>query len=228
MRAHRFRALGHGIRCSSFDPCFALNVTFAAPRPNWKVTRPLDCFLTNETAELDCAMSEMDKGKTSIPDSDSVLLASIIQFPISVMALISLSQRVFSVKLYTKLADFVQFWRHLIKPTAVIIDHVIPITVPQWYPDLLIISFMVSIMVTQALPDTFNPDDGPIKRALMQFTALLLLALSLYGFAMLSVIIIFAFGENETRSTSRPVVLGLFAVLTATIIFFAINAQLIR
>ena len=45
---------------------------------------------------------------------------------------------------------------------------------------------------------------------------------------MLSVIIIFAFGENETRSTSRPVVLGLFAVLTATIIFFAINAQLTR
>ena len=149
-------------------------------------------------------MSEMDKSKTSIPDLDFALLSSILQFPISVMALISLTQRVFSVELSPTLADFVQFWRHLIMPIAVIINHVIPIIVPQWYPDVFIISFMASIMVTQALPDTFNPDDGPMKRALMQCAALFLLAFSLYGFAMLPVIIIFALGENETRSTSRP------------------------
>ena len=87
---------------------------------------------------------------------------------------------------------------------------------------------MISIMVTHALSDTFNPDEGPIKRALMQYTAALLLALSLYGFVMLPVIIIYACSENETANPSKTVVRGLFAVLTATIIFFAINAQLVR
>ncbi len=173
-------------------------------------------------------MSEMDKIKSRIIASYSALLVCILQFTIGVMALISLFQRVFLVYLSPMLADFIQFWRNFTKPINIIIDHVIPVTIPQWYPDVFIISFMVSIMVTQALPDTFNPDDGPIKRALMRCAALLLLALSLYGFAMLPVIIIFASGENQTGSTSRPVALGLSAVLIATIIFFAINALLTR
>jgi hypothetical protein len=182
----------------------------------------------HETAKLDCAMSQVDKGKTSIPFSESALLASILQFPISALALISLTQRVFSVELSPTLTDFVKFWRYLTKPIAIIIDHVIPLSVPQWYHDVFILSLMISIMVTQALSGTFNPDEGPIKRALMQYTAALLLALSLYGFVMLPVIIIYACSENETANPSKTVVRGLFAVLTATIIFFAINAQLVR
>ena len=87
---------------------------------------------------------------------------------------------------------------------------------------------MVSIMVTKALPCTFNPHEGPIKRVVTQCTAALLLALSLYGFVMLPVMIIYAFADGETGMTSRPVLRGLFAVLTATVMFFTINAQLTR
>ena len=171
-----------------------------------------------------------------VPYSTSDLLARVLGIPLRTFALISLTHKVFKIGLAPVLQSFVEFWRHFTEPLSDILKHLwslVGITIPQWYSDAYILSFIIMMIYIKNLHDAEVIKNGwernNVASAIVTLYAFLASLLSSIIFFGLLFGITF-FGSTSTEKyqamIDRGVRRDVIATIAITVAFFALNVAI--
>jgi hypothetical protein len=146
--------------------------------------------------------------------------------PISALALISLLHKIFSIGLAPVFHGIVELWHKLTDPFASILKYpfsLIHITLPDWYVDAFILSFILSAIYFKNLFAYRSPRQ-PVSNLFATWIFSALFSLIILG----PLIILTIFGGNvkndETLFLSNTVKKDILAVISAVIVFYVLNA----
>ena len=157
-------------------------------------------------------------------DTSGQLLAKTLGLPASTLALINLIHKIFSIGLTPVLNDIITLWKQVTAPLHLLLSHIIPFHLPDWYYDLFIISFILSaIMWRRGIPA--KPHDNQAKYMLFIYTLSFLISICFLGITIIPIAIIRVMNKDaKARNQSIQILKDIGYVLTATGTFYGINA----
>jgi phosphoglycerol transferase MdoB-like AlkP superfamily enzyme len=155
------------------------------------------------------------------PKNELELQSAIFGIPISTIALISLTQKVFNVGLTAFFSSFITFWRTITSPISGILKgifSIVSIKLPDWYIDAYVLAFIIGVI---AFRNVLSDGKTPIVNTLVGWVLAAMFAIPL----LLMPIAIFGWRVSEKdEQLGRKVTRDIVAVLSLTVVFFALNA----